>query len=87
MACSLPVLVSDKVNIWREIVQWKAGLVERDDLAGTISLLERWKAMTPDEIANMRKAALACFDANFDMQMSSGRMIDMLEEQAAQRQA
>jgi len=82
LACSLPVLVSDKVNIWREIVQWRAGLVEPDDLAGTIALLERWKALTPAETDAMRAAALACFDANFDMQASSARMIDLLETEA-----
>jgi glycosyltransferase involved in cell wall biosynthesis len=87
MACSLPVLVSDKVNIWREIDQWKGGLVATDDLAGTISLLERWKVMTPAEIETMRAAALACFDANFDMQVSSGRMIDLLAAEAALRAA
>jgi len=83
LACSLPVLVSDKVNIWREIVQWKGGLVEPDDLAGTIALLEQWKAMTPAETEAMRAAALACFDANFDMQVSSARMIELLEAEAA----
>jgi glycosyltransferase involved in cell wall biosynthesis len=82
MACSLPVLVSDKVNIWREIVQWKGGLVEPDTLAGTIALLERWKAMPPAETEAMRAAALDCFNANFDMQVSSGRMIDLLEAAA-----
>ena len=85
MACSLPALISDKVNIWREIEQWKGGMVEPDDLAGTIRLLERWKAMTPAETTAMRQAALACFDANFDMQVSSARMIDMLEAEAARR--
>ncbi len=84
MACSLPALISNKVNIWREIEQWKGGLVENDDLAGTISLLERWKAMPPAEVAAMRAAALACFDANFDMYRSSGRMIDRLEADMAQ---
>jgi len=83
LACSLPVLVSDKVNIWREIDQWKGGLVALDDLAGTISLLQRWKAMTPAETDAMRAAALACFDANFDMQVSSARMIELLEAEAA----
>ena len=85
MACSLPALISNKVNIWREIEQWNGGLVENDDLAGTISLLERWKAMTPDEIAAMRVAALDCFNTNFDMNVSSARMIDRLEADAARR--
>jgi len=82
MACSLPVLVSNKVSIWREIVEWKGGLVEEDDLAGTLALLRRWKATGPDAIAAMRDGALACFNANFDMKVTSGRMIDMLEAEA-----
>jgi glycosyltransferase involved in cell wall biosynthesis len=82
-ACSLPVLVSDKVNIWREIVQWNGGLVERDDLAGTISLLNRWKTMTPTDVEAMRLAALACFNVNFDMQVSAARMIDLLSADPA----
>jgi len=85
MACSLPVLVSDKVNIWREIVDWKGGMVEHDDLAGTISLLERWTAAPEAERTALRAAALACFDANFDMQVSSARMIDLLEAEAERR--
>ena len=87
MACSLPVLVSDKVNIWREIIAWRGGLVEADTLDGTVKLLEQWKARSPTEIKAMGDAALACFDANFDMQASSARMINLLEAEAGHRSA
>ncbi|SRR6266446_5398707 len=42
LACAVPVLISNKVNIWREIEQDEAGFVESDDVAGTARLLERW---------------------------------------------
>ncbi len=38
LAAGLPVLISDRVNIWREVVQDRAGYVENDDLAGNNAL-------------------------------------------------
>ena len=34
LACGVPVLISDKVNIWREVQSDGAGLVAPDNLAG-----------------------------------------------------
>lgn len=34
LACGKPVLISNKVNIWREIEEMNAGLVSTDDLSG-----------------------------------------------------
>ena len=39
LACSKPVLISKKVNIWREIQRYKAGIVEQDNFIGTKKLL------------------------------------------------
>lgn len=41
LACSTPVLISNKVNIWREIVNDGAGFADEDDRDGTTRLLER----------------------------------------------
>jgi len=54
MACSLPVLVSIKVNIWREIVSYDAGFVADDTIEETTASLRRWSALTAEEIAAMR---------------------------------
>ena len=40
MACGLPVLISDKVNIWREIAAAEAGLVVAPDIAAVAAGLE-----------------------------------------------
>jgi hypothetical protein len=42
LACGKPVLISDQVNIWREIVEDGAGMVEGDTEEGVEKLLRRF---------------------------------------------
>lgn len=67
MACGTPVLITNKVNIWREIEATGAGLVENDDAAGTEALLRGWLAMDAVQQAAMREAALRAFRSHFDV--------------------
>lgn len=67
MACCAPVLVTNKVNIWREIAAAGAGLVENDDAEGTEALLRGWLAMDANQRAVMREAALHAFKSHFDV--------------------
>jgi glycosyltransferase involved in cell wall biosynthesis len=67
LACGKPVLISDKVNIWREIEQDGAGLVATDTLQGTIDTLRHWLALPAPEAAAMRAAALHCFQHRFQI--------------------
>ena len=46
LACRKPVLISNQVNIWREIQTTGAGLVASNTLEGTYSLLEHWCSLT-----------------------------------------
>ena len=74
LACGTPVLISNKINIWREIEADEAGLVENDDLAGTANLLTRWFS-TPDAARGvMRQNARKCFADRFEI----GRATDSL---------
>lgn len=67
LACGRPALISDQVNIWREIKESNAGLVEPDTLEGTRSLLGRWLSLSGPEKAAMGERALAAFQAHFSM--------------------
>lgn len=67
LAVGLPVLISRKVNIWREIQQDGAGLVENDDLTGTSRLLSQWFSMTPEQKCSMRASAKSCFNSRFEI--------------------
>lgn len=78
LACGLPVLISNKVNIWREIEAMHAGLVAPDDVAGTAGLLQGWAAKTDREKLEMRRSAVECFARNFDIDTTSDRYFALL---------
>jgi glycosyltransferase involved in cell wall biosynthesis len=80
LACCLPVLISDQVNIWREIQDDGAGLVEADTLAGTHRLLQRWSALAEDERAAMRQRARHCFETHFEVSRYAQRLYECLEQ-------
>jgi glycosyltransferase involved in cell wall biosynthesis len=71
LACSLPVLISDKVNIWREIERCGAGYVGGDTAAGATALLDRWMNLSDSERAEMRNRAQLCFQENFEAQSAA----------------
>ena len=67
LACGTPVLISNKVNIWREIAADGVGLVEEDDLAGTARLLARWRALTVAERAEMGAKSRPVFQRRYNV--------------------
>jgi glycosyltransferase involved in cell wall biosynthesis len=67
LAVGLPVLISERVNIWREIDADHAGYVESDDLRGTTRLIERWMATPSAEREMMRANARKCFVRRFEI--------------------
>ncbi len=78
MACGTPVLLSNKVNIWREIVGDGAGFSEEDDLAGTARLLQRWLALPGADADKMRDAARASFAQRFEIERATDSLLDVL---------
>jgi glycosyltransferase involved in cell wall biosynthesis len=80
LACGVPVLVSDRVNIWREVDSDGAGLVARDDVAGCTALLQRWLALDDVAQGRMAEAARACFANRFTMAGAAGRLDAVLAE-------
>ena len=78
LACEVPVLISDKVNIWREIDEDRAGLVGTDDLDGTVRLLQNWLSKESRPRRAMRAAALRCFSSRFEIAQAAGHLIELL---------
>lgn len=78
LSCGCPVLISDKVNIWREIEADGAAFVESDTAAGVAKLLGRWQALPDDERAAMRTRARDCFAARFQIDRAAASLVDQL---------
>jgi glycosyltransferase involved in cell wall biosynthesis len=78
LACGTPVLISNKVNIWREVVETQGGLAEDDTAAGTLSLLNRWMTMRPEQQRLMGVRAKQCYESQFSVEMATKRMLRAL---------
>lgn len=85
LACGVPVLISNKVNIWREIQQDRAGLVENDDLAGTVQLLQRWIALEDQERDALRRRAQDCFTNRFEITRAAHDLLGVFHRLVEQR--
>ena len=79
LACGTPVLISNKVNIWREIVADGAGLVADDTATGTLDLLRRWLALSAAERAGMREKSRVCFDSRFEIRQAAASLLDAIK--------
>lgn len=66
LACGVPVLISDKVNIFREIQAAEAGIIEPDTLEGTLNLLKQYMALSGVQKEAMQQRAAGLFHTNFN---------------------
>lgn len=80
LAAGTPVLISNRVNIWREIEACGAGLICEDTAAATAQALTRWQAMTGEQRHNSRLRSAACFDQYFNYAQTAPAMIAALQE-------
>lgn len=71
LSCGLPVLISNKVNIWHEIELEQAGLVRNDDYDGTVRSLEEWLSFPPEAKDAFRTRALVCFNKHFERRQAA----------------
>jgi glycosyltransferase involved in cell wall biosynthesis len=78
LSCGLPALISNKVNIWREVEGAGAGIVGEDDLDGACRMLESWLALSSAARATMRERALTCFREQFEIHKAAHTLYDVL---------
>lgn len=79
LACDTPVLISNKVNIWREIQASESGLVEDDTVEGTQRLMQRWILLPAGVKDAMRRNARKCFDEYFEIAAAARNLVQLIE--------
>jgi glycosyltransferase involved in cell wall biosynthesis len=82
LSFGLPVLISNRVNIWREIEADGAGYVEDDDLRGTIRLIECWFGTNEPARTKMRENAYKCFRSHFEINRTAESLVRLLQQSA-----
>jgi len=82
MACGKPVLISDKVDIFKEIQTDHAGLVASDTQDETNRLLQAWLDTPEETRAQMGNNALDCFQTRFEIQNATRALLDLVQQEA-----
>lgn len=78
LACGKPVLISNKVNIWREIQDDSAGFVDSDTVEGTVRNLQSWLLLQPSDYVAMSERAWGCFETQFHIQRAALRLNEIV---------
>jgi glycosyltransferase involved in cell wall biosynthesis len=82
LACARPVLISDRVNIWRELTEDQAALVEPANEQGTFQLLSRWLALPAGTRETMAIAARASYAKRFEISAAAANFAAQLSQLA-----
>jgi glycosyltransferase involved in cell wall biosynthesis len=78
LACGRPVLISESVNLARELAAAGAALVAPDTVAGATDLLRRWQDTTPAERSRMADAARRCHATRYSPGVATDALLAAL---------
>lgn len=79
MACGRPLLISDKINIWRETLEDGASIVEPDTAEGTDRLFERYLALDEAQVEAMSANSRASFLKRFHIDNVAADLVQLIE--------
>ncbi len=79
LACKKAVLITNKVNIYREIESAGGGLVANDTLTGVSHLLEKWMKMQKKEKDEMGKRAGGLYHSQFGIGAAAVKFLKEIE--------
>jgi glycosyltransferase involved in cell wall biosynthesis len=80
LACRKPVLISNQVNIWREIASGGGGLVSDDTEEGTYQLIMNFCKMLQDNKEEMSTHALEVYQKFFSIEIAAQALYNVINE-------
>lgn len=80
LACGIPVLLSQQVNIWQEVINSLAGFAAKDTIEGVIWLLKKWRDIPDYKKQEMRQNARVCYLETFTMQSAIDSFLEILKK-------
>jgi glycosyltransferase involved in cell wall biosynthesis len=78
MACGKPVLISDQVNIFREIKSCFAGLICKDNQEGVFVMIKEWLNLSELSKRELGDNAISCYNKIYSEKEVSKKFIDIL---------
>ena len=78
LAYGKPVLISDQINIWREIEAGHGGIVASDTIEGATQVIQTWERMTIGQRLEMSQSARKVYEKNFTVESAANDLTDAL---------
>jgi glycosyltransferase involved in cell wall biosynthesis len=78
LAAGTPTLISDKVNIWREVQADGAGIVAEDTPSGTCEFFRSYLDLPQEKKLAMRQLARQCFEQRFEIKKAARDLLAVL---------
>ena len=85
MALGKPLLITDKVNIWREVEADGAGIVVKDDLEGVEEGVRRALALTGRERTAYGRGGATSFENRYDLEKNALQLLDIIAAATPER--
>jgi glycosyltransferase involved in cell wall biosynthesis len=79
LACGKPVLISNQINIYREIESDGAGMVGPDTFPGTFGVLKKWLGLTEQEKEQYTQSARLCYENRYAEAVAAKAMLDIIK--------
>ena len=76
LSSGTPVLISNKINIFKTIKKSNSGFANNDTLSGTLKSLRNWKKSNSKQL---KKNAIICFKKNFQVKYAVKNFIHQLK--------
>lgn len=78
LACRVPAIITNKVNIWRDLEEDGAALVSEDQTDSFFFAMDKWFSLSKKEQDRMRTNAINCFFKRYEIVAASKRLIETL---------
>ena len=78
LSCSKPVLTTNKVNIYKEILKFNAGFISKNEINSFAKILKRFENLTKKQIKKLSTNSFKCFKHNFDLSSDKNSLSKLL---------
>jgi len=78
LACSKPVLISNQINIWKEIDFIGAGIVNNDTLDGSKKMINDFLELSSAEKNNFKEKAWNAYEKYFEISIASQKLANLI---------
>jgi len=81
LACGTPVIISNKVNIWKDIKDEDAGIVGNDTQEGLRQSFKEWLELSGVERARIKQNTKKCFVEHFEINKNAQELVKTIHRE------